>query len=158
PMIDGSGNLYWMDFFQHPTELPAGSSTPMSLATNTGSAANASRLARDPSGNLFFSGTTNSLTPGYRGTVFELAHGSTTVTSLVTFSSNLVPNVPIGGIVRDPAGNIFGITSAGGTSDKGAFYELPAGSSTPLVLESLDQAPDSPSLTIDGGGNVFAVS
>src|SRR5271165_5442956 len=58
-----------------------------------------------PRGNLF--GTTQSGGANGDGTVFELAAGSGTITTLASFNGTNGAN-PETGLVRDPRGNLFG--------------------------------------------------
>ena len=68
-------------------------------------------LLRDSAGNLYgtaqFGGSSN------RGVVFKLdAKGNETV--LYTFTGQADGGIPIGRVIRDSAGNLYGITSLGG--------------------------------------------
>jgi uncharacterized repeat protein (TIGR03803 family) len=72
-------------------------------------------LARDSSGNLY--GTTQGpgANTGVYGTVFKvdpLGHQSV----LYTFTGGGDGSVPVGGIVRDKAGNLYGVTALGGNA------------------------------------------
>ena len=57
------------------------------------------------------------------GTVFELAAGGGTITTLVTFNG-ANGAWPGAGLMRDPRGDLFGTTVAGGASDQGTVFEL----------------------------------
>ena len=70
-------------------------------------------LTLDAAGNLY--GTTSAGGPGFGGTIFELAGpGHRTLTTLATFGSN-DPNgaEPVGTLLIDAAGNLFGTTNGG---------------------------------------------
>ena len=119
-------------------------------------------LIFDPSGNLY--GTT---TGGFgsNGEVYELAHGSSgwSETVLHTFSGN-DGIAPEGGLVRDAAGNLYGTTSRGGTSDRGTVYELSptSGGWSETILYSFTGGADGASpegtLALDAAGNLYGVA
>ncbi len=119
-------------------------------------------LIFDPSGNLY--GTT---TGGFGsdGEVYELAHGSGgwTETVLHSFSGN-DGIAPEGGLVRDAAGNLYGTTSRGGTSDRGTVYEVSPTSDgwTETILYSFTGGADGASpegtLALDAGGNLYGTA
>jgi hypothetical protein len=94
----------------------------------------ASSSLSQPSGLLYHKGelyveSEDGATSGW-GTVFELTPLSWNETTLYTFSMNdLVNGVqPIGGLVADGSGNLYGVTRQGGTgtgtSDLGTVFEL----------------------------------
>jgi uncharacterized repeat protein (TIGR03803 family) len=83
-------------------------------------------LLMDAAGNLF--GTTNDggASNGF-GTVFKLARGGTTPTTLVTFNGSSNGAAPWAGLFADASGNLFGTTSGSSTAsgDKnGTVFEL----------------------------------
>ena len=122
-------------------ELAAGSGTITTLASFNG--ANGSRLfrlvavVRDAQGNLF--GTTQFGGANDRGTVFELAAGSSIITTLASFNG-ANGAAPAAGLIRDAQGNLFGTTFVGGAYDRGTVFELAAGSSTITTLASFNGA------------------
>lgn len=76
------------------------------------------------------------------GTIFQLTHGSSgwTETLIRTFCSS-GPNdgyLPKAGLLRDPRGNLFGVTESGGEALGGVAFKLTPGSSgwTETVLHS----------------------
>ena len=119
-------------------------------------------LIFDASGNLY--GTTfRGGTIGV-GTVFELtpAGGGTWTEKVLHTFSGADGSGPIGGLIFDAAGNLYGTTSGGGTFLAGTAFELtPAGggSWTEKVLWSFGNDPDgeSPSaaLIFDAAGNLY---
>ena len=70
-------------------------------------------MIEDCSGNLF--GTTSQGGTSGDGTVFEVAKGSGTITTLASFNGTNGAN-PYGGLIEDTSGNLFGTTSGGGSS------------------------------------------
>jgi uncharacterized repeat protein (TIGR03803 family) len=73
-------------------------------------------VARDAQGNLY--GTTYSGGTLGNGTVFELAAGSHTVTTLASFIG-VNGSDPQAGPVLDAQGNLYGTTQFGGPSNNG---------------------------------------
>ena len=141
-------------------ELAAGSSTITALASfNGANGANpAAGLVRDAQGDLF--GTTAHGGAFDRGTVFELAAGSSTITALASFSGANGAN-PISGLVRDAQGDLFGTTNRGGTNGAGTVFELAAGSSTITALASFNGANGAnpaAGLVRDAQGNLFGTT
>jgi len=120
-------------------------------------------LIADASGNLF--GTT-SYPNG--GTVFELAKTTAgyalTPTTLATFG---LPNGkwPMGSLVADACGNLFGTTSGGGAYNDGTVFEIARTASgyasTVTTLVSFNGANGSSpqgSLIVDANGNLFGTT
>lgn len=85
-----------------------------------------SRLVADKAGNLY--GTTYSGGLSNSGTVFEISHkGQESV--LYSFKGGADGASPIAGLAIDKAGNLYGTTTAGGSSGNGTVFKL----SVPLV-------------------------
>ncbi len=171
---DSSGNLFGTTLYggvnSYGTvfELAHGSSTITTLAVfystnNTNGIHPNGSLVEDSSGNLF--GTTNSGGgPGY-GTVFELAHGSSTITTLASFNTGAGNGAyPTGGLVEDGSGNLFGTTGQGGAYNVGTVFELAHGSSTITTLASFNNSHNvngvnpTGSLVEDSSGNLFGTT
>lgn len=76
---------------------------------------------RDATGNLY--GTTQEGGAHASGTVFELtpSQGGWTETVLYSFAENYYPEA---GLLIDRAGNLYGTTEGGGTSNGGTVFEL----------------------------------
>ena len=117
----------------------------------------------DSSGNLY--GTTSDQTdggPNSNGTVFEIAQGSSTITTLASFNDTNGQR-PYGGVTRDAAGNLFGTTYAGGAyNNSGTVFEIAAGTKTITTLASFNPAtsgwnPDA-GVTLDGSGDIFGTT
>ncbi len=86
-------------------------------------------LVSDSAGNLF--GVASAGGDTKSGTVFELARSGSTYTfqRLYSFSGGADGTEPVGGLVIDESGNLFGTTSLGGSGGTGTVFELVAGSS-----------------------------
>ncbi len=165
-IMDSSGNLYGTTVSGGTAndgtvfELPAGSSTITTLATFTG--ANGDNpycgLVMDSSGNLY--GTTANGGPSDDGTVFEVAAGSGTISTLATFNGTNGEN-PLGALIRDSSGNLYGTTYLGGASSDGTVFELAAGSGTITTLASFNGTNGSQpkaGLLMDGSGNLYGTA
>src|SRR5271165_1371463 len=123
-VLDGHGNLYGTTSqggqgssvgYGTIFEIRKGTNTIATLASfNRSNGANPSgRIAFDQFGNLF--GTALSGGAANDGTVFELAKGANTVTTIVSFSGTNAAN-PDGGLVIDMQGNMYGTTNSGGAN------------------------------------------
>ena len=116
-------------------------------------------LLIDKSGNIF--GTTgNDGTYGY-GTVFEIAAGSQTITTLTNFNGAGNGSSPMGDLIEDSSGNIYGATAYGGADNDGTVFELAAGSHTLTTLASFNYSDGSKpygGLVEDSNGNLFGTT
>jgi uncharacterized repeat protein (TIGR03803 family) len=108
-------------------EVAAGSNTITTLASfnGTNGAAPNAGVIMDNSGDLF--GTTTSGGASNDGTVFEVAAGSNTITTLASFNGTLGKS-PDAGVIMDNSGDLFGITEFGGVNNNGTVFEVAAGS------------------------------
>jgi uncharacterized repeat protein (TIGR03803 family) len=167
--MEGSGNLYGTTRGGGPYgygtifELPHGSGTEVTIASFNGTDGQDPNggLLVDSSGNLY--GTTVGVgggTASFAGTVFELAAGSGTITTLAAFNGGDGAN-PVAGLIMDSSGNLYGTTYYGGASDDGTVFELAAASGTITTLASLNgtvgQGPNG-TLLMDGSGNLYGVA
>lgn len=113
-------------------------------------------LVSDASGNLY--GVTQSGGAYNRGTIYELANGSTAATTLASFDLTN-GGQPETGLVIDSAGNLYGTTAKGGDYDYGTVYELPAGSNAITALSSFTSLANADSycnLALDASGNLYS--
>jgi len=125
----------------------------------------ASKLTRDLDGDLYGTTYGGGISPG-NGVVFKLdASGSETV--LYSFTGGADGAKPHAGLIRDPAGNIYGTTTRGGMVNRacpdgcGVVFKLdPAGNET--VLHSFTGGADgmSPTTTLicDTAGNLYGTT
>ena len=135
---DSSGNFYGTTYNGGLNNLGTvykvtreGKETVLHWFTGVADGANPrGNLARDSQGNLY--GTTVLGGPNNAGTVFKLdANGG--VSLLYAFTGGADGANPEGGVVLDPAGNLYGTTYYGGAWGWGAVFELdPAGNATVL--------------------------
>ena len=141
-------------------EVAAGTHTLTTLATFTGTnGANPyAGLVEDSSGNLF--GTTYYGGASNDGTVFEVAAGTHTLTTLVTFTGTNGAN-PDAGLVEDTSGNLFGTTASGGASNDGTVFEVAAGTHTLTTLATFtgtNGGEPYAGLVEDSSGNLFGTT
>jgi uncharacterized repeat protein (TIGR01451 family) len=170
--LDGSGNLYGTTEAGGPNNdgivfelIPkaGGGYTPHTLAPfNGANGANPfGTLVLDGGGNLY--GTTEVGGPNGDGTVFEVAAGSNTITTLASFNGGNGAN-PQDGLVLDGSGNLYGTTEHGGANpgDNGTVFEIKAGSNTIITLASFNGGngafPQYGTLALDGSGNLYGTT
>ena len=117
-------------------------------------------LIFDQAGNIY--GTTSGGGSG-NGVVYEMMGSGVTWTERAIYAFSGTPDgaTPLGGVVLDTAGNLYGTTTAGGASGNGAVYELsPSGSGwTERVLYSFTGGNDgsypTAGLVVDASGNLY---
>ncbi|MBS0446126.1 MAG: hypothetical protein JSR59_09270 [Proteobacteria bacterium] len=110
--IDPSGNYQLMHTFNgsdgaYPTGTPILDAQGMLYGTTEGAAV----WGSEGSG------------PGGYGTVFRYDTASGTLTTLHRFTGPDGKN-PVAGLVRDPQGNLYGVTAYGGANDKGVLFRV----------------------------------
>jgi uncharacterized repeat protein (TIGR03803 family) len=142
---DGNGNLFGTAYAGGTSgdrtvfELAAGSSTIITLASFNGTNGlnPFCTLVEDGGGNLF--GTANAGGDSSDGTVFEVAAGSGTITTLASFNGASGIN-PHAGLVADASGNLYGATCSGGANGNGTIFEYQgAGQTGPTVYNNAAQ-------------------
>jgi uncharacterized repeat protein (TIGR03803 family) len=119
-----------------------------------------STLVRDNAGNLY--GTTTQGGSVGAGVVFKVdPSGSETVLHNFTGGSDGVD--PVGGLLLDTAGNLYGTTAQGGTSNSGVLFKLgPKGKET--ILHTFTGAandgkyPTYTNVVMDAAGNIYGVT
>jgi uncharacterized repeat protein (TIGR03803 family) len=116
-----------------------------------------SNLIFDKAGNLY--GTTSGYPHNGPGTVFKLAPDGT-LTTLYHFNNGGDGVFPIGGLVMDKAGNLYGTTFLGGQYGLGTVYEVTAqGSGTVLhAFSGTDGSDPFAGLLMDKSGNLFGAA
>jgi len=137
------------------------------FGTGSDGAAAYGRVISDAAGNLY--GTTAFGGTSGMGIVFELTPGSSgwTETVLYNFAGGSDGSQAWGGLIFDSAGNLYGTTFLGGTSNAGTVYELmpPArqgGIWTETVLYSFAGGSDGEGpqsdLNFDQAGNLYGTT
>jgi uncharacterized repeat protein (TIGR03803 family) len=161
-VIDSSGNLYGTTFFGGASndgtlfEVAHGSGTLTTLASSFNPLSGPYEpLLMDSSGNLYSSTQEFYLGGNYvaYGTIFELAHGSDTITTLATFNATDGAESN-GGLVMDSNGNLYGTSGS-------TVFEEPSGSGTINTLVSFNGTNGSGStggLIRDSNGNLYGVT
>jgi uncharacterized repeat protein (TIGR03803 family) len=167
---DSSGNLFGTTEFGGASdkgtvfEIRKGSGTITTLAAFDGNNGlhPLGSLVEDSSANLF--GTTQDGGANGDGTVFEVARGSGTITTLASFGGGNGAN-PEAGLVEDSSGNLFGTTANGGTFSGGpalgTVFEVPSGTGTIVDLvtfNNLNGANPVGGLIEDRSGNLFGTT
>ena len=141
-ILDGSGNLYGTTEREAPSAMARCSSWPRAAAPSPRWLRSTALTGPTPlpiwswtaSGNLY--GTTYGGGASSDGTVFELAQGSGTITTLASFSGTNGSN-PNGGLVMDSSGNLYGTAQLAAVTSDGTVFEVAQGSGTITTLASL---------------------
>ena len=143
-------------------EVASGSGAITTLASFDSNGADGtnpnSELVMDAVGNLY--GTTEDGGANGEGTVFELAKGSGTATTLASFNETNGAG-PTGGLVMDAAGNFYGTAESGGANGVGTVFELAKGSGAITVLANFDGttgASPTGGLIADAAGNLYGTT
>jgi uncharacterized repeat protein (TIGR03803 family) len=171
-IADSAGNLYGTTYIGGTANAgvvfkltPSGQETV--LYTLTGGADGGNPYAgviADPDGNLYGTTVTGGAAYFYyaAGVVYKLdTAGQETV--LYSFDSqNKGPAAPYAGVIRDSAGNLYGVASSGGINGEGGVvYEIEAGGNfTVLHNFVVSHGPWEPEggLTRDSAGNFYGTA
>jgi uncharacterized repeat protein (TIGR03803 family) len=117
-----------------------------------------STLIRDAAGNLY--GTTQGGGNAYGGTIFEIAPDGTE-TVLYTFQGTSDGQYPMGGVLMDASGDLYGTTNWGGTYSWGTIFKLTPGGSFSVLYNftgGKDGGGPFGPLVMDQNGNLFGVT
>ncbi len=134
----------------------------ITLASFDGPEANADNyggVVVDAQGNLY--GTTWTGGAYNDGTVYEVAKGSGMITALASFNGGSSGAFPLGGVVLDGDGNLYGTTYEGGAYGVGTVFEIAKDSSTITTLASFDYvngANPEAGVVLDGQGNLYGTT
>ena len=82
-------------------------------------------------GNVFYGVTLFGGATG-NGTIYELTQlsGAWTETVLYSFTGGNDGGYPLGGLIADAAGNLYGVTTSGGTNNAGVVFKFSRSSGT----------------------------
>ncbi len=142
--------------------------TPTVLASFSGSNGRSPQagLIADAAGDLF--GTTSSGGANGDGTVFEIKDANGVYASAPTVLASFTGSngaSPLGGLVADAAGDLFGTTLSGGSAGYGTVFEIKDNNgvyaTAPTVLHSFtgtDGSEPYGSLIADAAGNLFGTT
>lgn len=175
-ILDGQGNLYGTivavpqsalddQTVSKVFEIPQGTTAFQTLASFPRGDARVSlgtNIAIDDQGNVF--GTTYS-TDLIQGTVWEVAHGSNTVTTLASLPNNGTGSGFQDLILLDSAGNLYGAATGTGlrTQAPSTIYEVPRSGGGYGALQTIGTFPGYPilgvisNLALDHNGNVYGI-
>jgi uncharacterized repeat protein (TIGR03803 family) len=167
--IDEAGNLYGTGSYGGPGGYgvvlkvdQSGQETVLHGFTgSTDGADPQASLVMDPTGNLY--GTTNAGGASGAGTVFRVGrYGKETV--VYSFTGGTDGANPVGALVRDTAGNLYGTTTAGGSNGTGTVFQLvkKSGKWTEKLLYSFGQGTDGATpiagVTLDAKHNLYGTT
>jgi uncharacterized repeat protein (TIGR03803 family) len=91
-----------------------------------------SSLIRDRAGNFY--GTTQVGGAADSGVVFKLSKDGV-LNVLHAFAGGDLGGDPVGGVIRDSAGNLYGVAASGGIDNEGLVYELDAAGNYTILYE-----------------------
>jgi len=117
-----------------------------------------SNLISDDAGNLY--GTTYQGGTDNAGTIFKLAPDGTE-TVLHSFASRDDGGLPVGGLIKDSAGNFYGTATEYGPSSAGTVYKLAADGTLTVIYSFSDTVAclePFGSLKSDSGGNLYGTT
>ncbi len=175
-IADAAGDLFGTTIYGGPSGVGTvfelvnqggGAYTPVTLLSFTGGADGAypqAGLIADAAGDLF--GTTQQGGPSGAGTVFELVNhggGAYTPVTLLSFNGSN-GNDPVGTLIADAAGDLFGTTANGGADNYGSVFELVnhgGGAYTPVTLLSFNGSNGNDpvgTLIADAAGDLFGTT
>jgi uncharacterized repeat protein (TIGR03803 family) len=139
---DSAGNLYGATFIGQADVGygfgvvykvdPSGHTTVLHNFTGGADGGDPNSVIRDPAGNLY--GTASGGGASSAGVVFKI-DTSGTETVLYSFTGGADGGFPLGGLIRDSAGNLYGTTNGGGASSAGVVFKIDV-SGTETVLYS----------------------
>jgi uncharacterized repeat protein (TIGR03803 family) len=167
--IDSAGNIYGLTLtgpggnIDGSTlfEVAAGTHVPSTVVAfgDAEGARSRSGLTSDAAGNLY--GTTETGGEYGDGNVIKFAAGTHALSTLATFNGTNGYS-PMGGLIEDAAGNLFGTTLSGGEYDFGSVFEIAAGANILTTLYSFDytdgQGPATGNLLADASGNLYGTT
>ncbi len=132
---------------------PGGQQTPLAFIDDTGDGPNALYLA----GNGYFYGTTTNGGNYGSGTLFRIT-SSGAYTTLENFDPAAgTANAPVGGVVMDSSGNIYGAVNNVGYANQPGIFKYASNGTLTSDFSTIPGLPDG-GLIIDGSGNLYGVT
>ena len=128
-----------------------------SFGTGTDGSGPVAALHRDGAGNLY--GTTYQGGAKGGGTVFKIS-ANVQETILHSFGTGTDGSGPVGGLIMDSAGNLYGTTYKGGANDDGTVFKIStAGNETVLhAFTAADGRSPKAGLVMDSAGNLYGTT
>ena len=147
-------------------EFERSSGTLLTLATFTGTANGADPIGGlliDDAGNLYGTAHTGGTGPDPvgDGTVFEYVKSGGALQTLASFDGDNNGRFPLGGLVADSAGNLYGTTSSGGTYGNGTVFEIVKSSGALQTIHTFGRnegGGSEASLTFDAAGDIYGTT
>jgi uncharacterized repeat protein (TIGR03803 family) len=167
-VVDSAGNVYGTTFEGvAPRDGPgtvfevaraSGQVTDLATFGDGGGLHPFGGLIADGSGNLY--GTTFEGGSSRDGAIFEWVHSTGSLSQLASFDGSNGQQ-PIGGLIMDTSGNLYGTTTYGGGSNDGTVFELARGSGVITTLASFngtDGATPRSALVMDASRNLYGTA
>jgi uncharacterized repeat protein (TIGR03803 family) len=153
--VAGAGNVYKLD--------PSGNETVLYSFPGSDGSVPTAPLIEDAAGNLY--GTASGGGAVGAGVVFKLSStGGETI--LYSFSGKVDGANPQAGLIMDPAGNLYGTTSGGGTSGTGVVFKLDTSGHETVLYNFMGICCGFPTsdgasphgIVFDSAGNIFGTT
>ena len=173
---DGQGNYYGTTYeggvngfgtlFQY-NSTTGQLTTLFNFNRNPNGSLPAATVTYDGKGNIYgttYQGGSHSSASNYCcGTVWKYSLSSGTMTTLVSFDGDTVPadgDAPMGGVILDSNGNLYGTTIYGGASGDGIVYEYSSTGvlSTLVTFSGPNGMNPEGSLVFDSNGNLWGIT
>ena len=167
-VFDSAGNLYGTTYgggsngYGTVFEVASGTQAVTTLVYFNGNNGDQpfAGLVFDSAGNLYGTACGNGSVGSRYGTVFEVASGTRTPTTLVSFN---VTNgdQPKSHLIFDSAGNMYGTTAYGGSSGDGTVFEVASGTHALTTLASFNGANGEwpvAGVIFDSAGNLYGAT
>src|SRR5215471_4413600 len=170
-LLDAAGNLYGTTYYGGNSKAcptgcgtiykidPTGNETVLHDFNQVDGRNPYAGLIMDDSGNFY--GTTNGGGTFDYGTLFKCDSGEV-LTVLWSFNVNSSGTPPMGSLLRDPAGNLYGTVAFGGPENAGAVFKWEIKYNSLRILHSFTRSPDgygpSAALIRDDAGHFYGTT